>query len=197
MQDKNIMKSVHTSHWNGIYLYSAPHRLDWITIFKEQRKGHLRETKRMTWNDSRREIPFPSQSNRYRQESNYRLWNRLWTSWQLFTHTPYSPWKSNTKWHKYKNTTHLTSNGYLLIYTNTTGGGGRRCMMKSYSQVRNTFLNLRGINEFNVLPSPASFWLKYLYLVIKSFQTKLYNRANNMKLDTFKTRLSSRNPDPL
>lgn len=170
MQIKNIMKSVHTSHWNGIYLYSAPHCLDWITIFREQRKRHLTETKRMTWNDSRREIPFPSQSNRYRQESNYGLWNHLWTSQQLYALTPYPLWKSNTKWHKYKNTTHLTSNGDLLIYTNTTDGDGR-CMMKYYSQVSNTFLNLRGIHQFIALPSPASFWLKYL--TNKSFQSKL------------------------
>jgi len=159
----------------------------------------LDRNQKMTRNDSRREISFPSQSNRYRQESNYRLWNHPWTSWQLFAQTPYSVWKSNTKWHKYKNTTHLTSNGYLLIYTNTTDGGRERCMMKCYSQVGNTFLNLRGIHEFNVLPSPASFWLKYL--VIKSFQSKLskkfYNRANNMKLDTFNTRRSSRSPDLL
>lgn len=54
------------------------------------------------------------------------------------------------------NTTHLTSNGHLLIYANTTDGGGR-CMMKCYSRVGNTFLNLRGIHQLNALPSLASF----------------------------------------
>lgn len=197
MQDKNIMKSVHTSHWNGIYPYSATHRLDWITILKEQRKWHLTETKR--WPEMTLEGRYLSllkviDTDR-NQTTDCEIIRGLHGSY-LLKHPTLSG--SRTKWHKYKNTTHLTSNGYLLIYINTTDGGKERCMMKCYSQVGNTFPNLRGIYEFNVLPSPASFWLKYL---VKSFQSKLskkfYNRANDMKLDTFNTRLSSRSPDPL
>lgn len=149
-----------TLEWN--LSYSAPPLLGLkncgLTIFKEQRKWHLTETKTMTWNDSRREIPSPSQSNGHRQESNYRLWNNLWTSQQLASHLLKDPTLSKSQTHDDTSTkTHLTSNDYLFIYTNTTDWG-EGWMMKCYSKVaNNVFLSLREIHELNVLPSPAGF----------------------------------------